>query len=227
MPAVKLVLIESGRASVPSFATALEKKGYRVSRYTQVLAALADGVEKKPDLVVLDAASMHTAGGRMCRTIRSQLNGVPIILVVPQGASADPKCGADVILSHPLTARKLVNRVGRLLPGDSRYTLEAGPIQLDLAQRRVRCRHKETRLTPKQAKLLELFMHNPGKLLTRQALIRQVWHTDYTGDTRTLDVHMSWLRQAIEANPRQPIYLKTVRGVGYRLDLPESRGSGG
>jgi DNA-binding response OmpR family regulator len=78
-------------------------------------------------------------------------------------------------------------------------------------------------LTPKQTKLLEVFLHNPGRLMTRPVLIRQVWHTDYTGDTRTLDVHMSWLRQAIEPVPRAPTYLKTVRGMGYRLDLAESK----
>jgi DNA-binding response OmpR family regulator len=109
--------------------------------------------------------------------------------------------------------------VARLLPGDERYSMELGPIQLNLAQRKLRCLGRESRLTPKEVRLLEVFMQNPGKLLTRQTLIRQVWHTDYTGDTRTLDVHMSWLRRAIEPDPRQPRFLKTIRGMGYRLDL--------
>jgi DNA-binding response OmpR family regulator len=68
--------------------------------------------------------------------------------------------------------------------------------------------------------LLEVFMHSPGKLLTRATLIRQVWHTDYTGDTRTLDVHMSWLRRSLGDDPRRPGLLKTIRGMGYRLDVP-------
>jgi DNA-binding response OmpR family regulator len=71
------------------------------------------------------------------------------------------------------------------------------------------------------AKLLELFLQSPGKLLTRKTIIRKIWHTDYTGDTRTLDVHMSWLRKAIEPDPKRPRYIKTIRGMGYRLDLPE------
>lgn len=223
MPGSHILLIESQRASAASFARALEKKGFLVTRHTQVLSALAESLQKAPDLIVLDAASMNTSGGRMCRTVRSQLNGVPIILVVPHGTAADPGSGASVTLAHPLTPRKLINRVARVIPAKGNYTLQVGPIALDLAQRTVRCRGKESRLTPKQTKLLEIFLHNPGRLMTRPVLIRQVWHTDYTGDTRTLDVHMSWLRQAIEPDPRQPIYLKTVRGMGYRLDLAEPK----
>jgi DNA-binding response OmpR family regulator len=85
----------------------------------------------------------------------------------------------------------------------------------------VQCGKKEARLTPKQAKLLELFIQNHGRMLTRKQLIRDVWLTDYTGDTRTLDVHMSWLRKAVEADPKRPKFLKTIRGLGYRLDIPE------
>jgi DNA-binding response OmpR family regulator len=223
LPGSHILLIESRRASAPSFAPALEKKGFLVTRHTQVLSALAESVQKAPDLIVLDAASMQTSGGRMCRTVRSKLDGVPILLVVPHGTPADPGSGASVTLTHPLTPRKLINRVARVLPAKGNYTLQVGPIALDLAQRTVRCRGRESRLTPKQTKLLETFLHNPGKLMTRPVLIRQVWHTDYTGDTRTLDVHMSWLRQALEPDPRRPIYLKTVRGIGYRLDVAEPK----
>ncbi len=69
--------------------------------------------------------------------------------------------------------------------------------------------------------MLEVFIRNAGRLITRKALIRQVWHTDYTGDTRTLDVHISWLRRAIETDPKRPVLIRTIRGMGYRLDLPE------
>ena len=75
-------------------------------------------------------------------------------------------------------------------------------------------------MTPKQARLLEMFLRAPGVVLTRKAIIKHVWETDYTGDTRTLDVHVSWLRSVIEPNPRKPRYLKTLRGQGYRLDIP-------
>lgn len=221
----RILLIESERANAPSFAPALEKKGYTVITHHQVEAALSRMGDSPPDLLVLDAASMKTSGTRMSRTARGALNGIPIVLVAPVGSRPDAGSGATVTLVQPLTPRKLLNRVARLLPGDESFNLELGPIKLNLAQRKVRCRGRDARLTPKQARLLEVFMHNPGKLLTRATLIRQVWHTDYTGDTRTLDVHMSWLRRSVEEDPRRPVLLKTVRGMGYRLDLPSEPGS--
>jgi DNA-binding response OmpR family regulator len=215
-----ILLIESGRASAPSLASVLEKKGYRVDIHHRVETALNHAQKSEPDLVVLDAASMQASGSRMCRSLRSGLNGVPILLVSSRGTAPESIQGASVILVHPFTPRKLINRVTRLLPGDTRDVLELGPIKLNLAQRTVRCLGRESRLTPKEARLLEVFLQNPGKLLPRASLIRQVWHTDYTGDTRTLDVHMSWLRRALEPDPAEPRFLKTIRGVGYRLDLP-------
>lgn len=216
-----ILLIESGRPSAPSFLSALEKKGFSVSVDHSVGQAIQSASKHRPDLVILDAASMRTSGSRMCRTARENLDGVPIILISPEESNPGPNTGSSVTLVHPFTARKLVNRVLRLLPGDERYTLQAGPIRLNLAQRKVQCGKKEARLTPKQAKLLELFIQNHGRLLTRKQLIRDVWLTDYTGDTRTLDVHMSWLRKAVEPDPKHPKYLKTIRGLGYRLDIPE------
>jgi len=223
MTVANILLIESGRASDPSFGPALEKKGYQVDikhKIDRAITTLRDSPE--PDLVILDAASMRTPGTRLCRKVRDNLNGVPIILVSPEGTRAESSTGASLMLVHPFTARKLLNRVARLLPGDERYTLTAGPLKLNIAQRKVVAHGKEARLTPKQAKLLEVFIRNAGRLMTRKALIRQVWHTDYTGDTRTLDVHISWLRRAVERDPKRPQLIRTIRGMGYRLDLPDT-----
>lgn len=222
MTVANILLIESGRASDPSFAPALEKKGYKVNIKHKIDRAISVLVSPpEPDLVILDAASMRTPGTRLCRKVRDKLNGVPIILVSPEGTRPESSTGASLMLVHPFTARKLLNRVARLLPGDERYTLTAGPLKLNVAQRKVIAHGKEARLTPKQAKLLEVFIRNEGRLMTRKALIRQVWHTDYTGDTRTLDVHISWLRRAIEVDPKRPQLIRTIRGMGYRLDLPD------
>lgn len=220
MTSANLLLIESGRATAPSFASSLQKKGYSLSIHHKIDQALKAAQKEAPDLVILDAASMKTSGTRMCRKTRAQLDGVPIILISPEGARPDRTNGASLTMVHPFTPRKLLNRIERLLPGDERYVLELGPIKLNLAQHKVKCHGKETRLTPKQSRLLEVFMQNPERLMTRKALIRQVWDTDYTGDTRTLDVHMSWLRRAVEQDPKQPRLLATVRGMGYRLMLP-------
>jgi DNA-binding response OmpR family regulator len=118
----------------------------------------------------------------------------------------------------PFTVRKLINRIERLVPGERVETIEVGPVRLTLGVRVVACRGKEKRLTPKAANLLEVFLRNPGKVLDRSFLMRSVWDTDYLGDTRTLDVHMRWLREAIENQPGAPRYLVTVRGVGYRFE---------
>ncbi|MEW6569415.1 MAG: response regulator transcription factor [Chloroflexota bacterium] len=222
MTMASVLLIESSRASAPSFAPALQKKGYEVIIQHALEDALEQASKKTPDIVILDAASMLTSGTRMCRTARARLDGPPIILIAPPGTRPDPGSGASLTLVQPFTPRKLLNRVARFLPGDDRYGLVLGPISLNLAQRKLKCLGRESRLTPKQVRLLEVFMQNPGRLLSRQVLIRHVWHTDYTGDTRTLDVHMSWLRRAIEPDPKRPRFLKTIRGIGYRLDIPES-----
>jgi len=166
------------------------------------------------------AQSIKTSGARICRRLRASVNGTPILLVADNKNLPDPNCGASITLVTPFTSRKLLNTVSRLLPADDGASLQVGPIKLNLAQRRVLCGAREERVTPKQARLLEMFLRAPGQLLTRKAIIKHVWDTDYTGDTRTLDVHMSWLRGVIESNPRKPRYLKTVRGQGYRLDLP-------
>lgn len=99
--------------------------------------------------------------------------------------------------------------------------LQAGGISLDLEGRSVTRGKATIRLTPKECALLHAFMKNGGTVLTRKFLMKEVWDTDWTEDTRTLDVHIRWLREKIEDNPSRPVYLRTVRGVGYRFEVPE------
>jgi DNA-binding response OmpR family regulator len=223
MATAKVLLLESERANAPSFASALEKRGYAVTVERTAKAALKRSQTLSPDIVVLNVASLKTSGARICRQFKTSLNGTPIVLVAEERSIPDSNCGASATLVAPFTPRKLLNGVARLLPGDDSTTLQLGPIKLNLAQRRISFGGREERVTPKQAKLLEMFLRAPGQMLTRKAIMKHVWDTDYTGDTRTLDVHMSWLRGVIEPNPRKPRYLKTLRGQGYRLDLPTER----
>ena len=220
MANAKVLLLESERANAPAYAPALEKRGYALTIERTAQAALKRSQHLSPDIVVLNAASLKTSGARICRQMRASLNGTPILLIADKKNVPDANCGASATLVSPFTPRKLLNGVARLLPGDDSASLQVGPIKLNLAQRRIACGGREERVTPKQAKLLEMFLRAPGQLLTRKAIIKYVWDTDYTGDTRTLDVHMSWLRSVIEPNPRKPRYLKTLRGQGYRLDVP-------
>ena len=149
-------------------------------------------------------------------------NDLPIILIVNSDADTNDKAGANVVLALPFTIQKLVNRVKQLLPLQNNDAVVVGPFQLDADQRRVVCDGRQIQLTPRLVVLLKILMDHPGEVVEREKLFCEAWETTYTGDTRSLDVHMSWLRQAVEENPRHPKYIKTIRGVGYRLDLDTS-----
>ena len=217
MGTAKLLLVESRRTNASSYAPVLEKKGYAVHTEHTLQHALRGVRSFSPDIVLIDAVSLRTSGTGIVRALRAEMNGTPILLVTPADASPDPQAGATLVLAQPFTARKLLNGVARLLPADDSECLKVGPVKLNLARRRVSCGSRDDKVTPKQARLLEVFLRNPGQLLTRKYLIRHVWETDFMGDTRTLDVHISWLRRVIEPNPAKPRYLRTVRGIGYRL----------
>jgi DNA-binding response OmpR family regulator len=119
----------------------------------------------------------------------------------------------------PFTMQKLINRIRILLPIQNNCDLEAGPISLDINEKRALVNDKQVQLTPRLMMILKILMEHSGEVVERKAMFSEAWETDYTADTRSLDVHMSWLRQAIEENPRKPQFIKTVRGVGYRLDV--------
>jgi DNA-binding response OmpR family regulator len=218
MPTAKVLLIESDKPSVPSYASALDKRGYVVAIVHSVSDAVAKANGSVPDVIVIDAASLKASGARMSREVRKSLPAVRVLLVIERKTVIDESCGADLILQHPFTPRKLLNGVSRLMPAKEGATLQTGPIRFNLLQRKVKFGNKEEKMTPKQARLLEVLMRHSGEVVSRKTLIKQVWETDYTGDTRTLDVHISWLRNLIEPNPLKPKYLRTLRGQGYRLD---------
>jgi DNA-binding response OmpR family regulator len=213
----RILWIEGKRADSPPFVPNLRRKGYAIDIVKTGEEALAFLPGSDPDLIIVNAASMRTTGKRICRSLRASANGIPVLLISSRENQALKDC-ADVVLTLPFTARKLVNRIRPLLPGEGRKLLHTGPIRLDLERKRVRCQGREKTLTPRLVHLMKTFMEHPGEALERERLFREVWNTEYTGDTRTLDVHISWLRQAIEENPRNPQYIKTIRGVGYRLD---------
>jgi DNA-binding response OmpR family regulator len=216
---VRILWIEGKRANSPSFIPSLRKKGYNVEIVSNGTAALERLLQIDPDLVVLNAASLRTNGKRICRSIREEISNLPIVLITSPERPAPEDVCANVVLTLPFTPRKLINRIMPLLPGDGENMLHVGPIRLDIERKRVRCQGREARLTPRLAQMFRILMQHPSEVLERESLFRQVWDTKYTGDTRTLDVHISWLRQAIEEDPRKPQLLKTIRGVGYRLDI--------
>ena len=215
----RILWIEGKRAESPQFIPGVRRKGYQVEIVSTGKEALYRLPNYDPDLVVLNAASMRTSGKRICHLLREEANGIPVLVIADTDLKPSSDIEANVILPLPFTTRKLMNRLVPLLPGEGLHLLHVGPIRLDLERKQVRCMGKLITLTPRLIQLLKFFMEHPGEALQRQALFREVWVTEYIGDTRTLDVHISWLRQAIEEDPRKPRLLKTIRGVGYRLDV--------
>ncbi|MGB7875941.1 MAG: response regulator transcription factor [Anaerolineales bacterium] len=213
-----ILIIEGRHSEIPSFATDLQKKGFDVVTAKSGKDATSRLNKVSPHLVVVNAASLRSSGIRICQSLREKQEKLPIILILEKDREVS-KDAADVILNLPFTVQKLSNRIKPLLPGDGNNVLQAGPIRLDIERRRVRCLGKNAKLTPRLVALLELLMEHHGEVVERERLFKKVWETDYTGDTRTLDVHVSWLRRAIERDPIKPKFLKTIRGVGYRLDV--------
>lgn len=218
MKTATILVIESRHAEIPSFASDLQKKGFDVHLAQNGSKAVARLKEVSPSLVVINAASLRSTGLRICQSIREKDPKLPIILILENDNEVN-KDAADAVLALPFTVQKLVNRINPLLPGDGKNVVHVGPIRLDLEKRRVRCLGRSTKLTPRLVTLLHLLMDKHGEVVEREPLFKKAWETNYTGDTRTLDVHISWLRRAIELDPDNPKLLKTIRGVGYRLDI--------
>ncbi|MBN1179477.1 MAG: response regulator transcription factor [Anaerolineae bacterium] len=218
---LNILLIEGHSLGQRSWAPTLLDKGYAVSVAHTRRDSQARLGSASPSLIIVDSRALRFDALRFCNGLRSDGNDVPLLLIVPEGAEVVQDASVDVCIREPFTSRKLLNRVKRLLPAQSDKVLEVGGVALDLEQRVVNGPTINQRLTPKQARLLEIFMRHPGQVLTRSFLMKQIWETDFVEDTRTLEVHIHWLRRAIEANPARPVYLTTVRGVGYRFDVPQ------
>lgn len=217
----KILLIEGRRAEHPTFYSGLTRKGFDVSVVLNGSRALLDLENLTPHMVLINAASMRTSGRRICQSIRRFDEKLPIVLVIDKNTKFIDKLNADVVLILPFTLQKLLNRIRVHMPAEEKNLVIAGPIKLDKENRWVRCFDRQKQLTPRLVALLIALMEQPGEVFDREELFRLVWETGYTGDTRTLDVHISWLRQAIEENPRRPKLIKTVRGIGYRLDVDD------
>ena len=218
----RVLLVEGKRTDHPSFAAGLTKKGYLVESVLSGSAAIERLDHITPDLVIVDASSMRTSGKRICQSLRGKQAALPIILVIDTHSDPNDQYGANAVLVLPFTMQKILNRVKHLMPVINNGGLRAGPFTLDVEQRRIILDDRQIQLTPRLTSLMKILMEHPDEVINREALFKEAWETDYIGDTRSLDVHMSWLRLALEENPRHPQYIKTVRGLGYRLDTEDS-----
>ena len=161
----------------------------------------------------------RTTGSRTCKTIQAKYPSIPIILINSPDNLPTNKIVAEVQLIHPFTIRKLENRIIPFSPGDGDEIIKEGPIHLDMDRQVIRCNRKEEHVTPRMAELLKMLIKGKGEVIKREVLFSKIWKTDYTEDTRSLDVHINWLRKIVEKDPDNPKIILTVRGKGYKFEL--------
>lgn len=217
----KIILIEGKQTNHPSFFLSLKKKGYNVEITPTGNGALGKIKNEFPLLVLIDAASLRTAGNRIVYSIKKRYPRLPVIVIVDEFKD-NKKTAADLVMVLPFTLQKLLNRLNVFLPTNGESLRQVGNITLDIKNNRVFVKNQPSSITPRVAKLLELLMDQPGEILERKELFKKLWDTDYVEDMRSLDVHIRWLRQAIEVDPKNPRIIQTVRGVGYRFAPEEN-----
>lgn len=213
-----ILLVEGRGAGSGSLRPALVKKGAEVHAVNTGESALDWVATNDVDLIIVDAATLRTTAVRICRRLRMLRPDTPIIHCRAADQADVSAAQADVYLIQPFTSRKLLNRIRVLLPADDlkEEIVRAGHLTFYVSKRSVDVGGQgERRLTPKLACLLQTFLLHPGQVLARETLMQEVWQTDYLGDTRTLDVHIRWIREIIEENAARPQLVRTVRGVGY------------
>jgi len=201
----------------------LDKEGFRVEAAFDGAQALEKAKSVRPDLIVLDLMLPEMDGLAVCRELRKTSN-VPIIILTARGDDVDRvvglELGADDYITKPFNPRELVARVKAVLrrvrqeePGHA--VLELDSLKLDTASREVTIDGKQVTLRAKEFDLLAAFMRHTGVVLDRERLLQLVWGSDYYGDTRTIDVHVAWLREKLASAKK--VKIQTVWGVGYKL----------
>ncbi|MGZ5372250.1 response regulator [Aeromicrobium sp.] len=223
----KVLVVEDEASYSEALSYVLRKEGFEVAIAENGPDALTEFDRGGADIVLLDLMLPGLSGTEVCRQLR-QISTVPIIMVSAKDTEVDKvvglELGADDYVTKPYSPRELVARIRAVLRRGSGETeedfgsLEAGKVRMDVDRHLVTVDGKEVRLPLKEFELLEFFLRNTGRVLTRGQLIDRVWGADYVGDTKTLDVHVKRIRSKIERDPANPSTLITVRGLGYKYD---------
>lgn len=224
-----ILVVEDEPTLRETLAESLEADGYRAVQAADGRAALASFRAEKPDLVLLDLMLPELSGLEVTRQIRSE-SSIPIVMLTARDSEVDKvvglELGADDYVTKPFSFRELSARIravlrrGELTGDPLPPRVELGLVQVDLAGHRVLRNGAEIPMKPKVFELLAFLLRHPGQVMSRDQLLEQVWGYDYAGETRTVDVHVHWLRSAVEPDPAVPTLIQTVRGVGYVLRRP-------
>jgi DNA-binding response OmpR family regulator len=233
----RVLVVEDDTNILEAVAFNLERDGHEVLQATDGVAGLELARAEQPDLVVLDVMLPRMSGLDVCRILRNE-QPVPILMLTARDNEADKvqglDLGADDYVTKPFSMRELRARVSSALrrdqlsrdsasslngagAGDGAGQLEAGDLVLDVASHEVTLRGEPVALRPREFSLLEFLMRHPGQALSREMILESVWGYSYVGETRTVDVHIRWLREKLEEDAASPQHIQTVRSIGYKF----------
>jgi DNA-binding response OmpR family regulator len=225
-----ILVVEDETTLRETLAEALEAEGFRVVAAADGREALTVFRSERPDLVLLDLMLPELSGIEVCRIIRAE-SGVPIVMLTAKDSELDKvvglELGADDYVTKPFSVRELSARIRALFRRSEQTAtttppavVDLGRVQIDLAGHRILRDGEALPVKPKAFELLAVLLRHPGQAFTRDQLLEHVWGYDYAGETRTVDVHVHWLRSQLEDDASAPRFIHTVRGVGYVFRRP-------
>ena len=224
----KILIVEDEESVIDPLELLLSKEGFTIETARDGREALEKFAKTNPDLILLDLMLPEVSGTEVCRQIRAK-SQVPIIMLTAKDTEVDKvvglELGADDYVVKPYSKAELVARIKAVLRRNNADafvnqggSISAGPVVIDVERHQVSINGENIALPLKEFELLEFLVRNSGRVLTRTQLIDRVWGSDYFGDTKTLDVHIKRLRSKIEKDPANPVFILTIRGLGYKFE---------